>query len=88
MTMNNLDGIIDKIDKHINEKDQIREEALKSSREIIIRCRKAIQNLHNDKIKEADNLIKQSSAKLAELYDLTRSYHDLFHDVFVENVIF
>ena len=85
MTMNNLDGIIDKIDKHINEKDQLRETALKFSREIIIRCRKAIQNLHNDKIKEADNLIKQSSAKLAELYDLTRSHPDLFHAGFVEN---
>ena len=65
MTMNNLNGIIDKIDKHINEKDKIREEALKSSREIIIRCRKAIQCLHRDKIKEADGYIKKSSAKLA-----------------------
>ena len=85
MTMNNLNGIIEKIDKHINEKDKIREEALKSSRDIIILCRKAIQCLHNDKIKEAESYIKQSSAKLADLYDLTSNHPDLFHAGFVEN---
>ena len=40
--MKNLDNIVDKIERHIDEKDKIREKALRSSREIIIRCRKAI----------------------------------------------
>ena len=83
--MNNLNGIIQKIDKHITEKDKIREEALKHSRDIIINCRKAIQFLHNKKIKDANTYIKQSSAKLADLYDLTINYPDLFHAGFVEN---
>ena len=85
MTMNNLNGIIEKIDKHITKKDEIREEALKYSRDIIINCRKAIQLLHNNKIKDANSHIKQSSAKLADLYDLTINYPDLFHAGFVEN---
>ncbi|MCK5261471.1 MAG: RNA-binding protein [Thermoplasmatales archaeon] len=83
--MKNLDGIIEKIDKHINEKDKIREQALRSSRDIIIGCRKAIQFLHRDLIEDAESYIKQASDKLTDLYDLTRDYPDLFHAGFVEN---
>jgi len=83
--MKNLDGIIGKIDKHINEKDKIREQALRSSRDIIIGCRKAIQFLHRDLIEDAESYIKQASDKLTDLYDLTRDYPDLFHAGFVEN---
>ncbi len=83
--MKNLNGIINKIDKHINEKDKIREQALKYSRDIIINCRKAIQTLHRDHFKEAESYIKNSSAKLIELYDFTKNYPDLFHSGFVEN---
>ncbi|UCF12126.1 MAG: RNA-binding protein [Thermoplasmatales archaeon] len=83
--MKNLDGIIEKIDKHINEKDKIREQALRSSRDIIIGCRKAIQFLHRDLKKDAKSYIKQASDKLADLYDLTGKYPDLFHAGYVEN---
>ena len=83
--MKNLDNIIEKIDKHINEKDKIREQSLRSSRDIIIRCRKAIQFLHRNKLKEAASYIKQASTKLANLYDLTGKHPDLFHAGFVEN---
>jgi len=58
---------------------------LRSSRDIIIGCRKAIQSLHRDLIEDAENYIKQASAKLADLYDATRGYPDLFHAGFVEN---
>ena len=81
--MNNLNDIVEKIDKHINEKDKVREQALRYSRDIIIKCRKAIQSLHRDLIEEAENYIQQSSAKLVELNDLTKDYPDLFHSGFV-----
>jgi len=83
--MKNLNGIIDKIDKHINEKDKIREQALKSSRDIIIGCRKAIQSLHRDLIKDAEKYIKHASDNLINLYDLTGAYPDIFHAGFIEN---
>ena len=83
--MKNLENIIDKIDKHIDEKDKIREKILRSSREIIIRCRKAIQCLHRNLIKEADGFIQEASTKLATLYELTKEYPDLGHAGFVEN---
>ena len=83
--MKNLDNIIDKIDKHIDEKDKTREKALRSSREIIIRCRKAIQCLHRNQNEEADSFIQEASTKLAHLYDMAKEYPDLIHAGFVEN---
>jgi len=83
--MKNLDGIIEKIDHHIGEKEKIREDALKTSRDIIICCRRGIQQLHRDQMDEAENYIKQASAKLAQLYDFTKNNPDIFHAGFVEN---
>ena len=83
--MKNLDKIVDKIEKSIDDKDKIREKALRSSREIIIGCRKAIQNIHQIHMKDAKNNIKKSSTKLQELYGLTKDYPDLYHAGFVEN---
>ncbi len=83
--MKNLEGIIEKIDHHISQKEKIREDALKSSRDIIICCRKGIQQLHRDQLSEAEGYIKQAAAKLTELYNFTKEHADLFHAGFVEN---
>lgn len=83
--MRNLDGIIKKIDQHISEKDQVREKALKASRDIIINCRKAIQHLHTDKLNDADDFIQQASSQLADLYQSTEPFPDIYHAGFVEN---
>jgi len=83
--MKNLDKIVNKIEKSINGKDKIREQALRSSREIIIRCRKAIQCIHQDLMKDAKSYIKKASDKLQDLYSLTREYPELYHAGFVEN---
>ncbi len=83
--MKNLDKIVDKIEKSIDNKDKIREQALRSSREIIIGCRKAIQYIHQNIMKDAKNNIKQASVKLQELYNLTENHPELYHAGFVEN---
>ena len=83
--MKNLNKIINKIEKNINGKDRLREQALKSSREIIISCRKAIQSVHQKKMKDAQNNIKKASSGLQTLYDLTKPHPELFHAGFVEN---
>lgn len=83
--MKNLDNIVNKIEKSIDNKDKIREKALRSSRDIIINCRKAIQCVHQGFNKDAKENIKQASAKLAELYDITKGYPEIFHAGFVEN---
>jgi len=83
--MKNLDNIVDKIEKSIDGKELVREKALRSSRDIIINCRKAIQHIHQEHMKDANNHIKQASAKLAKLYDTTQSHQELYHAGFVEN---
>jgi len=83
--MKNLDNIVNKIEKSIDSKDKVREKALRSSRDIIIFCRKAIQLIHQEQMKDAKNNIKQASTKLVKLYDLTQSHPDLYHAGFVEN---
>jgi translin len=83
--MKNLDKIVDKIEKSIDNKDKIREKALRSSREIIIGCRKAIQYIHQDLMNNAITNIKKASIKLQELYNLTGEHPELYHAGFVEN---
>jgi translin len=83
--MKNLDKIVDKIEKSIDNKDKIREQALRSSREIIIGCRKAIQHIHQDLMNDAKTNIKKASIKLQELYNLTEDYPEIYHAGFVEN---
>jgi translin len=84
-TMKNLDNIIEKIDHHIEGKEKIREDALKTSRDIIICCRKGIQQLHCNQMDDAKNFITQASEKLGQLYDNTKDHPDIFHAGFVEN---
>jgi translin len=85
--MKNLDGIIEKIENHIGEKEKVREDALKTSRDIIICCRKGIQQLHRNQMEEAESYMKQASAKLVQLYDITKDHVDMFHTGFVENAV-
>jgi len=83
--MKNLDKIINKIEKNIDDKDRIRENALRFSRDIIIRCRKSIQLMHQNSMEKSKDLIKESSQKLSELYNFTKNHIELSHAGFVEN---
>jgi translin len=83
--MKNLDKIVDKIEKSIDEKDNAREQALKSSRDIIIGCRKAIQCLHQDLIEDAEKHIDKAYTELTRLYGVVGDHGDLYHAGFVEN---
>ena len=83
--MNNLEDIISKIQVYIDDKDSIRETSLKYARTVIIHCRKAIQLIHQQKMQQAEELIKKGSATLAELYDVTKDHADLSKAGYVEN---
>jgi translin len=83
--MKNLDKIVDKIEKNIDYKDKIREQSLRSSRDIIINCRKAIQNIHQKQMKKAKDNIDTASKTLKELYNITKNHAELYHAGFIEN---
>jgi translin len=83
--MNNLDGIIEKIDHSIGEKEKVREAALRYSRDIIISCRKGIQQLHRNLPEGAESFRTQAYTLLQELNELTKNHPDIFNAGFVEN---
>lgn len=83
--MKNLEKIVDKIEKEFNEKDKTREKALRLAREIIISSRKAIQKIHQGKMREAKASINGSTKKLQQLYELTKDHPELYYAGFVEN---
>ncbi|MGF3585514.1 MAG: RNA-binding protein, partial [Thermoplasmatota archaeon] len=72
-------------EKSIDEKDKIREQALRITREIIIGCRKAIQCLHQNLIDDAEKYIEKAYSELSNLYSTVKDYGDLYHAGFVEN---
>jgi translin len=82
--MKNLDGIVQKIDKYIDQKDHVREEALHSSRDIVIHCRKAIHCLHRMAWVDAETFMSKASADLAKVYETTKNFPDLSNAGFVE----
>ena len=83
--MKNLDKIVDKIEKNIDSKDKVREKALRNSREIITNCRKSIQLIHQNKLKDAKTKINSASNRIQKLYDITKDYPEIYHAGFVEN---
>lgn len=83
--MRNIEGIINKIDTHITQKDQTREKALKISREIIIACRKAIQKLHTNDWDTAEQFIADARDNIQRLNEVTKNHSDLLHAGFVDN---
>jgi len=83
--MKNLEEIITKIEKKIDDKEKVRETAIRCSRTIIILCRKSIQHLHQGHFKESGELIEQASKVLKDLSSATKDYPDLENAGFVEN---
>lgn len=83
--MNNLDAIVNKIEKHIDDKERKRETAIRNSRTIIICSRKSIQHMHQGHFGEAEELLARSSTIIKELYEAIKLYPDLGTAGFVDN---
>lgn len=83
--MKNLESIINKIEKHIDEKDLIREKSIRYSRNIIINCRKAIHQIHQQRYHEAEAIMQKAASTLNELYKVTETFPDLTFAGYVEN---
>lgn len=81
--MQNLEEIANKIEDYLDEKNQIREEALKKARGIIKKSSKAIQKIHS--CKESEELIFELKEEATELKNMLQNHLDLFYSGFVEN---
>jgi translin len=81
--MENLYEIIDDIEQHLDDKDAIREVALKSSRAITRLATTATQGIHRNK--NVDEVFKDARNEASRLRSLCQEHPDLLHSGFVQN---
>jgi translin len=74
-----------KIEKSLDEKDVVREKALKSCREIIRKSRDSIASLHRGEIENAEELVKGAIVENFNLVDLVKKHPDIFSAGYMEN---
>lgn len=85
--MKNLDDVMKKIEQVLNEKDDLREKALKKCRDIIRECRKGIKKVHNEDIEGARKNIKKAEKILAELKKEIEEHPDIMAAGYMENAM-
>ncbi len=76
-----------KIEQVLNEKDDLREKALKKCRDIIRECRKGIKKVHNEDIEGARKNIRKAEKILAELKKEIEEHPDIMTAGYMENAM-
>jgi len=85
--MNNLDEIAAEIEDKLNEKDDLREVALKQCRDIIRQSRKSIKKIHGGKLKDAKKHLDKAVKMLQELKENLKEHPDIFTSGYMENAM-
>ncbi len=83
--MQNLRDIIGEIEARLDEKDEVRELALKSSRAIARLSSAAIHSLH--KGEDADTPLREAREEAMKLHSVLEEHIDLYHSGYVENAL-
>ena len=83
--MKNLDDVISEIESRLDEKDEVRELAIKSSRTIARLAGSAIQGMHRGEDSAAT--LQETREEVFKLRSLLDGHPDLFHAGFVENAM-
>lgn len=83
--MKNLDEVISEIESRLDEKDEVRELAIKSSRTIARLAGTAIQGMHRGEDSRA--ALQETHEEVAKLRSLLDGHPDLIHAGFVENAM-
>ncbi len=83
--MKNLDDVISEIESRLDEKDEVRELAIKSSRTIARLAGSAIQGMHRGE--DVHTGLQETREEVQKLRSLLDGHPDLFHAGFVENAM-
>lgn len=83
--MEQLEKIADTIEQNLDEKDAVREVALKSSRTVVRLCGNAVRTMH--KGLDASPTIDEAMEELQKLTSITRDFPDIKHSGFVESAM-
>jgi len=78
-----LNDIISKIREVLNEKDQVRENALKITREAVRLSSEAIRSLHKGDFQTAENLIKKIKVTLENLATELKDHPEIYFSGYV-----
>jgi translin len=83
--MEQLEEIAKRIEEILDEKDTVREIAIKSSRSVIRLCGNAVRTLH--KGKDASSIIDEAMEELQRLVSITRDFPEIKHSGLVESAM-
>ena len=83
--MKNLDEVIGEIEARLDEKDEVRELAIKSSRTIARLSGSAIQGMHRGE--DVGATLRETREEVMKLRSLLEGHPDLYHAGFVENAM-
>ncbi|HEV8594530.1 MAG TPA: translin family protein [Thermoplasmata archaeon] len=83
--MKDLDTIVDRIEAELNEKDQVREVALKSTRTIVRLAGAAIRGMHRGE--DVASSLDQAREETRRLASLLADHSDLWHGGSVEGAL-
>ena len=83
MTMENLEGIIEGMEARLDEKDAVRELALKSSRTIARLAGEAVRRIHRGE--DMIDLLREVRDRNGELSSALRDHLDIYYAGYIEN---
>ncbi len=81
----NLDDVIEEIESRLDEKDEVRELTIKSSRTIARLSGSVIQGMHRSEDVSAQ--LRETREEILKLKSLLKDHPDLYHAGFVENAM-
>src|SRR5438309_8322988 len=81
----NLDEVISEIEARLDEKDEVRELTIKSSRTIARLSGSAIQGMHREL--DVDTQLQETREEILKLRSLLKDHPDLYHTGIVENAM-
>jgi len=81
----NLDDVIEEIESRLDEKDEVRELTIKSSRTIARLSGSAIQGMHRGL--DVDTQLQETREEILKLRSLLKDHPDLYHTGIVENAM-
>ena len=85
VAVNGLNDIASDIESQLNEKEEVREVAIKSSRNIVRLCGMAVRSMHLGTDPEPD--IASATDELQKLVGITRDFPDILHSGIVESAM-
>lgn len=85
--MENLETIAEKIRTNFEAKNEVRDETLQLSRELIRHCANAIRATHRGEFENAAELLATAKALASEMVDSVADYADLYHTGYTQDAL-